>query len=320
MRILTGIQPSGIPHIGNYFGMLHPTVELQKEGEVFVFIADYHSLTTSPEPKDLRERVKNVALDILACGLDPEKTVFYRQSDMPQVCEFTWILSCLTTVGLLERAHSYKDKLAKGFTPNNGLLSYPVLMAADILLYNANIVPVGKDQKQHLEITRDIAIRFNNIYGDILTIPEEKIKESLALVPGTDGQKMSKSYNNTIPICGAQKAIRKTVMNIVTDCKGLEEPKDPENCNVVNLFKLFASESEVDAMAEKYRAGNYGYGHAKQELFEKMWEYFTPFRERREEFAANPDYVESILLKGKEKATAIAEETMAKVRKAVGLR
>jgi tryptophanyl-tRNA synthetase len=320
MRILTGIQPSGIPHIGNYFGMLQPTVELQKEGEVFVFIADYHSLTTSPDPKDLRERVINVALDILASGLDPEKTVFYRQSDLPQVCELTWILNCLTTVGLLERAHSYKDKIAKGFVPNNGLLSYPVLMASDILLFNANVVPVGKDQKQHLEITRDIAIRFNNIYGEILTVPEERIKDATAVVPGVDGQKMSKSYNNTIPLFGTQKAIRKTVMNIVTDCKGLEDPKDPENCNVVTLYKLFADEAQVRDMEEKYRAGNYGYGHAKQALFEAMWEYFEPFRKRREELAANMDYVHQVLKNGKEKAGEIANQTMTKVRKAVGLR
>ncbi|MBN2641826.1 MAG: tryptophan--tRNA ligase [Victivallales bacterium] len=320
MRILTGIQPSGIPHIGNYFGMLQPTVELQKEGEVFVFIADYHSLTTSPDPKDLRERVINVALDILASGLDPEKTVFYRQSDLPQVCELTWILNCLTTVGLLERAHSYKDKIAKGFVPNNGLLSYPVLMASDILLFNANVVPVGKDQKQHLEITRDIAIRFNNIYGEILTVPEERIKDATAVVPGVDGQKMSKSYNNTIPLFGTQKAIRKTVMNIVTDCKGLEDPKDPENCNVVTLYKLFADEAQVRDMEEKYRAGNYGYGHAKQALFEAMWEYFEPFRKRREELAANMDYVHQVLKNGKEKAGEIADQTMTKVRKAVGLR
>lgn len=320
MRILTGIQPSGIPHIGNYFGMLQPTVELQKEGEVFVFIADYHSLTTSPDPKDLRERVNNVALDVLASGLDPERTVFYRQSDVPQVCELTWILNCLTTVGLLERAHSYKDKIAKGFVPNNGLLSYPVLMASDILLFNANVVPVGKDQKQHLEITRDIAIRFNNIYGEILTIPEERIKDATAVVPGVDGQKMSKSYNNTIPLFGTQKAIRKTVMNIVTDCKGLEESKDPASCNVVTLYKLFADAAQVRDMEEKYRAGNYGYGHAKQALFEAMWEYFEPFRKRREELAANMDYVHEALKKGKEKAGAIADQTMTKVRKAVGLR
>lgn len=320
MRILSGIQPSGIPHIGNYFGMMLPAVELQEKGETFLFIADYHSLTTSPEPGELRQNVHNVALDFLACGLDPESTVFFRQSEVPQVTELTWILSCLTTVGLLERAHSYKDKLAKGFIPNNGLFSYPVLMAADILIYQSNLVPVGKDQKQHLEITRDIALRFNRIYGDIFTIPEEQIRESVAVVPGTDGQKMSKSYNNTIPIFGGKKAVRKTVMNIVTDCKGLEDAKDPETCNVVALYKLFANEDQVNAMKEKYRAGNYGYGHAKQELFDMMWEYFTPFRERREELANNLDYVDAILKRGAEKAREEAEKTMVKVRRAIGIR
>lgn len=320
MRILSGIQPSGVPHIGNYFGMLRPAVELQSQGETFIFIADYHSLTTNPEPKLLRERVRNVALDILACGLDPEQTVFYRQSDVPRVCEMAWVLNCVTTVGLLERAHSYKDKVAKGFVPNNGLFSYPVLMAADILLYKANIVPVGKDQKQHLEITRDIAIRFNNIYGDVLVVPEERIKEELAVIPGTDGQKMSKSYNNTIAIYGKEKDIRKSVMNIVTDCKGLEEPKDPDTCNVMSLYKLFADADQVGAMENSYRGGNFGYGHAKQALFEIMWEYFAPLRKRREELAADPGYIDRILDSGREKALAVAERTLAEVRSATGLR
>lgn len=320
MRVLSGIQPSGIPHIGNYFGMMLPAVELQEQGEAFLFIADYHSLTTQPEPKDLRAQVEGLALDFLACGLDPEKTVFFRQSDVPQVTELTWILSSLTTVGVLERAHSYKDKIAKGFVPNSGLFIYPVLMAADILIYQSTLVPVGKDQKQHLEITRDLAIKFNNEYGDIFTIPEASIRENVAVVPGVDGQKMSKSYDNTIPIFGAKKATRKTIMSIVTDSKGLEDPKDPETCNVVALFKLFANESQLKAMKDNYRAGNYGYGHAKQELFEIMWEYFEPMRQRREELANNLDYVWDILKKGGEKASAEAEKTMVKVRKAVGLR
>ncbi|MDD3118147.1 MAG: tryptophan--tRNA ligase [Victivallales bacterium] len=320
MRILSGIQPSGIPHIGNYFGMMEPAVRMQDEGnETFLFIADYHALTTSPEPAELRQRILNVAIDFLACGLDPEKTVFYRQSDLPQVCELTWILNCITTVGLLERAHSYKDKIAKGFVPNNGLFSYPVLMAADILLYKADMVPVGKDQKQHLEITRDIAIRFNNLYGDILVVPQERIQERVAVIPGTDGQKMSKSYGNTIPIFGREKEIRKTVMNIVTDCKGLEEPKDPTTCNVVALYKLFATEEQVGEMEAKYRAGNYGYGHAKQALFEIMWERFAPFRQRREELAKDPGYVEQVLRRGRERAAGIADATLRQVRRAVGL-
>ncbi len=320
MRILSGIQPSGVPHIGNYFGMMRPAVELQKQGEAFLFIADYHALTTNPAPDELRERVLGVALDFLACGLDPEKTVFFRQSDVPQHTELTWILNTVTSVALLERAHSYKDKIAKGFVPNNGLFSYPVLMASDILIYQANIVPVGKDQKQHVEITRDIAIRFNSIYGDVLTIPQEKIREDVAVVPGLDGQKMSKSYNNTIPIFATEKAMRKTVMSIVTDSKELEDKKDPDQCNIMTLYKLFATPQQIKEMEERYRAGNYGYGHAKQALFELLWLYFEPMRKRREELANNLDYVLKILDESGRKAREEAEKTMSKVRRAVGLR
>ncbi|MDD5699369.1 MAG: tryptophan--tRNA ligase [Victivallaceae bacterium] len=320
MRVLSGIQSSGIPHIGNYFGMMLPALELQEKGETFLFIADYHALTTQPKPEDLRKMVENVAVDLLACGFDPAKAVLFRQSDVPQVTELTWILSTITTVGVLERAHSYKDKIAKGFVPNNGLFTYPVLMAADILIYQSELVPVGKDQKQHLEITRDIAIKFNNLYGDIFTIPEASIKESVAVIPGIDGQKMSKSYDNTIPIFGGKKEVRQRIMSIVTDCKGLEEPKDPDSCNVVALFKLFADENRFRTLRERYRAGNYGYGHAKQELFEAMWEYFAPLRRRREELLGNLDYVRDVIAAGGRKAVAEAEQTMIKVRKAVGLR
>jgi tryptophanyl-tRNA synthetase len=320
MRILTGIQPSGIPHLGNYFGAMRQVCDLQDRGESFLFIADYHSLTTNPKAQDLRDRVANLALDFIACGVDLDKTFFFRQSAVPEVCELAWILNTVTPVGLLERAHSYKDKIAKGFAPNNGLFSYPVLMAADILLYSANLVPVGKDQKQHLEITRDIAIKFNNEYGEILTIPEGYIPDQVAIVPGIDGQKMSKSYNNYIPIFGKEKEIKKLVMSIVTDCKGLEEPKDPENCNVVALFKLFASPAEVEEMKAKYRAGNYGYGHAKKELFDKMWSFFEPMRKKREELAANLDYVDEILRKNGIRAREEAEKLMSQVRRAVGLR
>ncbi len=320
MRILSGMQPSGVPHLGNYFGMMRQAVEMQQKGESFFFIADYHALTTGPEPDALRKNAYGVALDFLACGLDPEKTTFFRQSDVPQVTELMWILNPVVTVGLLERAHSYKDKIAHGFAPNNGLFSYPVLMAADILLYQSNLVPVGKDQKQHLEITRDIAIRFNNQYGDIFVVPEEYIPETVAVVPGTDGQKMSKSYGNTIPIFAAEKAFRKTVMNIVTDCTPMEAPKDPSNCNVVALFKLVAPPEEVAAMEANYRAGNYGYGHAKQALFEHLWTYFAPMRARRAELEANPDYVAKVLCEGAERASAVANVTMEKVRRAVGLR
>lgn len=320
MRILSGIQPSGIPHIGNYFGMMKTAVELQDKGEAFLFIADYHSLTTSPEPQKLREQVFGLALDFLACGIKPERTVFFRQSDVPQVTELMWILNNITTVGFLERAHSYKDKIAKGFVPNNGLFSYPVLMAADILLYQSELVPVGKDQKQHLEITRDLAIRFNNLYGDVFTIPEEIIPEAVAVVPGLDGQKMSKSYNNTIPIFGNPKSIRKTVMSIVSDSTPMEDPKDPSKCNIFALYKLFATPEELAQMEANYRGGNYGYGHAKQALFEKMQEHFAPMQARRDELAQNPDYVWDILRDGAARARVEAEKTMEKVRVAVGLR
>ena len=319
MRILTGIQPSGTPHIGNYFGAMRQVCSIQDKGETFIFLADYHSLTTSPDPEQLRQNVLELALNYLACGVDPEKSVLFRQSEVPEVCELTWILNNVTPVGLLERAHSYTDKIAKGFSPNNGLFSYPVLMASDILIYGSNLVPVGKDQKQHLEITRDIAIKFNNQYGEIFTIPEELIPEEVAIVPGIDGQKMSKSYGNTIPIFGREKEIKKTVMNIVTDCKGLEEPKDPDSCNVFALYKLFATEEEIAEMRQNYLGGNYGYGHAKKALFDKMWSFFEPMRKRRAELEADPGYVEEILRKNGEIARAEAMKLMEKVRKAVGL-
>ena len=320
MRILTGVQPSGIPHLGNYFGAMKQVCALQDKGESFLFIADYHALTTSPDPKTLRQNVVNLALDFISCGVDLDKTVFFRQSDVPEVCELAWILGTVTPVGLLERAHSYKDKLAKGFAANTGLFTYPVLMAADILLYSSNLVPVGKDQKQHLEITRDVAIKFNNAYGDILTIPEGYIPDEVAIVPGTDGQKMSKSYGNTIPIFGTEKEIKKAVMNIVTDCKGLEEKKDPDHCNVFAIYKLFATPEEVQKMRENYLGGNYGYGHAKLALFEKLWTTFEPMRKRRAELAADATFVERTLAANGERARCEAEKLMRKVRRAVGLR
>ena len=320
-RILTGVQPSGILHIGNYFGAISASVKLQEEAdESFLFIADFHSLTVNPNPDALRERVKQVALDFLACGIDPAKTLFFRQSDVPEVCELSWILNCITGVGLLERAHSYKDKIAKGFSPNNGLFSYPVLMAADILLYKSTLVPVGKDQKQHLEITRDIAIRFNQMYGETLVVPDGYINTDVAVVPGLDGQKMSKSYNNTIEIFGNPKAIRKKIMGMPTDCKTLEEPKDPDTCNVFALYKLFSTKAQQEEMAERYRAGNYGYGHAKQALFDAYMDFFAPMRKRREELEADPGYVESVLKTSAEKAKSVAQDTLLQVQKAVGLR
>ena len=321
-RILTGIQPSGILHIGNYFGAMKASIELQNQnpGDTYLFIADLHSLTVNPKPEDLRMRIRRLALDYLACGLDPEKTAFFRQSDIQGVCELPWILNTITGLGLLERAHSYKDKIAKGFIPNNGLFSYPVLMAADILLYKSNAVPVGKDQKQHLEITRDIAIKFNQMYREVFVIPEPIISESVAVIPGTDGQKMSKSYNNTIELFGNEKAIRKKIMSIPTDSTPMEDPKDPDKCNIFALFKLFSNEQQVADLAAKYRAGNFGYGHAKQALFEAYMDYFAPMRRRREELEKEPGYIDEVLRKGAEKANAVAAQTMDEVYRAVGLR
>jgi tryptophanyl-tRNA synthetase len=299
--------------------MMKPAVELQEKGEAFLFIADYHSLTTNPDPVTLRDNINELAIDFLACGINPEKTVFFRQSDVPEVTELTWILNCCTTVGILERAHSYKDKTAKGFVPNNGLFSYPVLMASDILIYKSDLVPVGKDQKQHVEITRDIAQKFNAVYGNILVIPKEQIKSNVAVVPGTDGQKMSKSYNNTIPVFDTLKATRKKVMSIVTDSKGLEDSKDPEMCNVFALYKLFADEDNIDLMRQNYIKGGYGYGHAKRELFDKLWQYFEPIRLKREELAADKAEIQNILKKGGEKARAEAAKTLSEVRNVIGL-
>lgn len=319
MRALSGIQPSGKLHIGNYFGMMLPAIELQNQGEAFYFIANYHALTSVSDPDKLREDTLDVALTFLACGLDPEKAVFYRQSDIPEINELAWILSIVTPMGLLERCHSYKDKVAKGIPANHALFAYPVLMAADILSVQSTIVPVGKDQKQHVEVTRDIAIKFNNQFGEVFTIPEAAIRSEVAVVPGIDGQKMSKSYGNHIEIFGAKKATKKRIMKIVTDCAELEDVKDPDTCNVVALYKLFASGADITAMEENYRAGGYGYGTAKKVLFEAMWEYFAPFRKKREELENNLDYVESVLQNGAIRARTELTKTLDAARKAVGL-
>jgi tryptophanyl-tRNA synthetase len=319
MRILSGIQPTGELHLGNYFAMMKPAIELQRQGETFLFIADLHALTTTPDPAQLRQRIRNVAVDFLACGLDPDKTVFFRHSQIPQIPELTWILGCVTPMGLLERCHSFKDKTSKGISPNFGLFAYPVLMAADILIYKANVIPVGRDQKQHVEVTRDIALRFNNTYGEIFALPEPRIRDDVAVVPGTDGQKMSKSYGNTIEIFGAEKDMKKKIMTVVTDSKGLADAKDPDTCNVFALFKLMASPAAQAEMADKYRAGNFGYGHAKQALFEAYWEHFRPFRARRDELLADPGYIDRTLANGAEKARAVAANTLREVRTAVGL-
>ncbi len=320
MRILSGIQPTGAPHLGNYFAMMKPAIELQNQGEAFLFIADYHTLTTTPNHNTLRKQITELAADFLACGLNPEKAIFFRQSDVPELTELTWILSCITPVGLLERCHSYKDKVANGIAPNCGLFFYPVLMSADILMYKSNIVPVGKDQKQHVEVARDIAIKFNNIYGETFPLPEPQIKENVATISGTDGRKMSKSYGNTIPLFGNENQIKKLFMKIVTDSKTPEESKDPDSCSIFALYKLFANERQIEEMAARYRAGGLMYGTAKQELFEMYKVHFTPLREKREELVADPQYIESILRNGAEKAAITAKKTMEEVKEKVGLR
>jgi tryptophanyl-tRNA synthetase len=319
-RVLSGIQPSGTLHIGNYFGMMKPAIELQEQHDCFYFIADYHALTQLPDPAKLRERVRQVAVDFLACGLDPERTVFFRQSDLPEVTELTWILSCFTPVGLLERCHSFKDKVARGIEANNGLFSYPVLMAADILIYGSHFVPVGKDQKQHLEVTRDLAIRFNNRHKDTFIVPEPIIHDEVAVVPGTDGQKMSKSYNNTIEIFTPEKKLRKTIMRIVTDSTPVEAPKAPDKCNVFALYRLFATEAEVAALRQRYVAGGMGYGEAKQLLFEKCRDYFAPFGDRRKELIENPRLVDQVLADGADRARQIARPMLQRAMSVVGLR
>ena len=318
MRILTGIQPSGKLHWGNYFGAMKSMFDLQAKGEeIFMFIANYHAMTTVRDGATLREMTRDVALDYLACGLDPEKSIVYRQSDVKEVQELAWFLSCLTPMGLLERCHSYKDKMAHGFDATHGLFAYPVLMAADILIMNSDLVPVGKDQKQHLEVTRDLAQKFNNAYGEIFKLPDAYIPETVATIPGTDGQKMSKSYHNTIELF--DPSVKKKVMGIVTDSTPMEEPKEPEGNSVYEMYKLFATPEEVAEMAASFRAGGYGYGHAKKALLAAYKRMFDPFKARRDELEKDPDALEDILREGAKKARAAAAPVMEKVRKAVGL-
>jgi len=295
-------------------------LHLQAEHDSYYFIADYHALTSHPTPDEIASHTLDVAMDYLALGLDTEKTVFWRQSDVPQVTELTWLLACVTPVGLLQRCTSYKDKIAQGLSPNHGLFTYPVLQAADILIYNSNLVPVGADQKQHIEVTRDIAIRFNNAYGEVFTIPEEHIIESVAIVPGVDGRKMSKSYGNTIEIFEPEKSAKKKIMKIITDSTPVEDPKDPDKCNVFALLKLVASPEELVEWENKYRNGGMGYGQAKKRLAELMLDYFKPYREKRSELENNISYVKEVLANGAERAKAVASETLEKARQAVGLR
>jgi tryptophanyl-tRNA synthetase len=319
MRILSGIQPSGVLHIGNYFGMMQPAIALQAEGEAFYFIADYHALTSLHNPEALRENSRRVAVDFLACGLDPERAALFRQSDVPQVTELTWILSTVAPMGLLERAHSYKDKIARGMTASAGLFNYPVLMAADILIYDSDTVPVGKDQKQHIEITRDLAVKMNETFGEIFKLPEPRINAATEVVPGIDGQKMSKSYHNNIDIFGDEKETRRRVMSIVTDSTPVEVPKDPARSTIFQLYSLFATNREIAEMRERYQKGGTGYGDFKKQLFEKLWDYFAPMRKRREEILADKSYIDSVLSRGARRANEIADRVMKRVRAAVGL-
>jgi tryptophanyl-tRNA synthetase len=319
MRVLSGIQPSGKLHIGNYLGMMKPVVELQARGEVYLFIANYHALTTNEDPGALRDDTLDVALDFLACGLDPSTSVFFRQSDVPEVTELTWLLSTVTPMGLLERCHSYKEKTARGVAPSHALFSYPVLMASDILAYQSDLVPVGRDQKQHVEVTRDIANKFNNRFGDIFTIPEVEIRDDVAVVPGIDGQKMSKTYDNHILLFGSKKDTRSRIMRIVTDSTPLEEPKDPDTCNVFALYKLFASADETESLAARYRAGGFGYGDAKKLLFETLWDVLEPFRQKRESLKENMQEVENLLRSSADKARLEARRTLDRARAAMGL-
>ena len=318
MRVLSGLQSSGTLHLGNYFGMMKQMIAYQDTAELFAFIANMHAMTSVFDGKTLAPGTLEAAIDFLALGLDPEKAVFWVQSDVPEVAELTWYLSNVTPVGLLERSHSYKDKVARGIAPNSGLFFYPVLMAADILLYQSDKVPIGKDQKQHLEITRDIAIKFNNTFGDTFVVPEPEIDENLAVIPGIDGQKMSKSYGNTINIFCERSELKKRVMSIVTDSTPVEASKNPDTCTVFALYRLFASPEDITTVADRYRRGGIGYGEVKKELIELIWNFFTPFREKRAKLSRDKAEVRAILLQGAEKARYHASRTMKKVRKRVG--
>ena len=317
-RVLSGIQPSGSLHIGNYFGMMKRMIKYQDENDLFSCIVNYHALTTINDPEVLKNNTINATLDFFALGLDPEKSTFWIQGDIPHVTEFTWIISNVTNVGLIERSTSYKDKISRGIMPNMGLFSYPMLMASDILCFGSEIVPVGKDQKQHLEIARDIAIKFNNIYGDILIIPTEDIDEDTQLIPGIDGQKMSKSYNNIIPIFGDENFIKKQIMSIVTDSTPVDEPKDLDS-PIYRLFSLFLNESDKQILENKFLSSGLQYGKVKEDLFDTFMDYFKPFRQKREYLSNNLDHVLNHLEVGSKKATSVANEIIDKVRTATGL-
>jgi tryptophanyl-tRNA synthetase len=312
MRILSGIQPSGTLHLGNYFGMMKPSIELQEQGEAHYFIADLHALTTVHDAAALRANVRELAVDFLACGLDPARAVFFRQSDVPAVTELSWILSTVTPMGLLERCHSFKDKTARGLAASHGLFAYPVLMAADILSCDS-------DQKQHLEVTRDIAVKMNETFGEIFKLPQPSIRDETAVVPGLDGAKMSKSYNNTIEIFAPEAVLRKKIMGIKTDSTPVESPKPTEGAVILDLYKLVASPADYQSMLDAFRNGGTGYGDLKKQLFAGIWEYFAPFRVRREEILADTGLVDRVLADGAGKAREVSDRVMKRVRAAVGI-
>lgn len=319
MRILSGIQPTGLPHLGNYFGMMKPAIELQEKGDALYFIADLHALTTVRDPEALRRNTREIAIDFLACGLDPVKSCLFRQSDITCISELSWILSTVTPMGLLERCHSYKDKLAKGIHASLGLFSYPVLMAADILAYDSDVVPVGRDQKQHLEVTRDIAVKINELYGEVFKLPEPIIRDESAAIPGTDGAKMSKSYGNTLELFLEEAPLKKKIMGIQTDSTPVEAPKPIEGSAILGIYRHVASASDYAAMEDDFLAGGKGYGDFKKRLFAAVWEYFAPMREARKHFADDPAEVDRILREGAERASANTLPVMERIRRAVGL-
>jgi tryptophanyl-tRNA synthetase len=319
LRVLSGIQPSGSLHIGNYLGMMKPMLSYMDRSELFVFIVNLHALTSVQEAEKLARGTLEAAADFLALGLDPDRCIFWVQSDVPEVVELTWILGCVTPMGLLERCHSYKDKVAKGLAFNHGLFAYPVLMAADILLYQSNLIPVGRDQKQHVEVTRDIAIKFNHTFGETFVIPEAEVNDDVATVPGTDGQKMSKSYNNTIEIFLDEKTLRQRVMSIVTDSTPVDQPKDPETCNLFAIYRHFAPPERVAEVRKLYIEGGAAYGTIKKELVGILWEFFRDAREKRARLAEDPQHIRNILTMGAEKARAIALDTIKTVRERVGI-
>jgi tryptophanyl-tRNA synthetase len=319
-RSLTGIKPTGMPHLGNYLGMIRPALEMTSSHQAFYFIADYHALTTLRSREDIARYTREVTAAWLALGLDPEHTILFKQSDVPEVCELSWFLGCVTPLGMLKRAHAFKDAEAKGVDINGGTFFYPVLMAADILAYDSDVVPVGKDQKQHVEMARDMAIAFNHYFGEVLRIPEPVIRPDVATIPGTDGRKMSKSYDNTIPLFLPAKQLRKAIMRIKTDSTPLEEPKDPDTCSVFELYRLFGTAEGIADLAARYRAGGMGYGHAKLELFEVMEAHFAGPRERFQHYLAHPETINDILEDGGQRARSVARATLSRVRDATGIR